>query len=109
MGGSESLKAAVRENYARAALRVGGHQGGCCGSSSDNSCGSTISANLYDTDEQANVPAEAMAASLGCGNPTALAELKPARLCSTWAPSGESTCCYRLDGSARLAKPTDST
>ena len=77
MSGSESLKKAVRENYARAALRVGGHQGGCCGGSSDNSCGSTISANLYDTDEQANVPAEAVAASLGCGNPTALAELKP--------------------------------
>jgi arsenite methyltransferase len=77
MSSSESLKEAVRENYARAALRVGGQKGGCCGSSAGPSCCSTIPANLYDADEQANLPAEAVAASLGCGNPTALAELKP--------------------------------
>jgi arsenite methyltransferase len=77
MSSSESLKEAVRENYARAALRVSGQKGGCCGGSAEASCGSTITANLYNADEQANVPVEAIAASLGCGNPTALAELKP--------------------------------
>jgi arsenite methyltransferase len=77
MSNSESLKEAVRENYARAALRVSRQKGACCGGSTEASCNSTITANLYDANEQANVPAEAIAASLGCGNPTALAELKP--------------------------------
>jgi arsenite methyltransferase len=77
MSSGESLKEAVRENYAHAALRVGGQKGGCCGGSTEASCGSTITANLYNADEQAIVPGEAIAASLGCGNPTALAELKP--------------------------------
>jgi SAM-dependent methyltransferase len=77
MSSSESLKEAVRENYARAALRVSEPKSRCCGGSTEASCGSTITANLYNADEQANVPAGAIAASLGCGNPTALAELKP--------------------------------
>jgi arsenite methyltransferase len=77
MSSGESLKEAVRENYARAALRVSGQKGGCGGGSTEASCGSIITANLYNADEQAIVPGEAIAASLGCGNPTALAELKP--------------------------------
>ncbi len=80
MSSNESLKEAVRENYARAALRVSQSQGGCCGGSTQASCCSTITTNLYNADEQANVPAEAIAASLGCGNPTALAELKPGEI-----------------------------
>jgi SAM-dependent methyltransferase len=76
MGSSESLKEAVRENYARAARSAGRQKSGCCGGT-EASCGSTITANLYDAGEQAAVPAEAIAASLGCGNPTALAELLP--------------------------------
>ncbi len=77
MGSSESLKEAVRQNYARAALRVTAQKSGCCGGSTEASCGGTITSNLYTADEHANLPAEALAASLGCGNPTALAELKP--------------------------------
>ena len=80
MSSSESLKEAVRENYARAALRVSRPKGGCCGASTEASCCSTITANLYNVDEQANVPVEAIAASLGCGNPTALAELTPGEI-----------------------------
>jgi arsenite methyltransferase len=80
MSSDESLKEAVRENYARAALRVNGQKGGCCGASTEASCGSTITANLYNASEQADVPAEAFAASLGCGNPTALAELTPGEI-----------------------------
>ncbi len=75
------VKAAVRERYAEAARRVvdGATNASCCGSSG--CCGSTtaawdpITANLYDAGETAGVPAEALLASLGCGNPTALAEL----------------------------------
>jgi ubiquinone/menaquinone biosynthesis C-methylase UbiE len=74
------LQAIVREKYGQAALRVrDGETGSCCGSSG--CCGSTtgawdpITANLYDEGQTAGVPAKALLASLGCGNPTALAEL----------------------------------
>ena len=69
---SEStIKDAVREKYAQAALQVGN---GCCGSKS---CTDPITSNLYRDDETDVLPEAAVAASLGCGNPTALAELKP--------------------------------
>jgi arsenite methyltransferase len=76
------LQAAVREKYGEAALRVrdGESSVSCCGSSG--CCGSTteawdpITANLYDEGQTAGIPATALLASLGCGNPTALAELK---------------------------------
>jgi arsenite methyltransferase len=72
---------AVRQRYAQAALQVldDGRAASCCGGSS--CCGGgaadPISADLYATAELASLPAEAAAASLGCGNPTALAELRP--------------------------------
>jgi arsenite methyltransferase len=72
---------AVRQRYAQAALQVldDGRAASCCGGSS--CCGGDaadpISADLYATAELASLPAEAAAASLGCGNPTALAELRP--------------------------------
>jgi arsenite methyltransferase len=76
------LQAAVREKYGQVALRAreGGSSASCCGSSG--CCGTTteawdpITANLYDEGETAGIPAKALLASLGCGNPTALAELK---------------------------------
>jgi SAM-dependent methyltransferase len=82
MSSSESLKETVRQNYARAALRVTQPDVGCCGTSTAScggtaSCGDPITSNLYTSDEKADLPADAVAASLGCGNPTALAELKP--------------------------------
>ncbi|HEY4129431.1 MAG TPA: arsenite methyltransferase [Gemmatimonadaceae bacterium] len=75
------LKASVREKYGQAAQRVieGGVDAACCGSSA--CCGSTteawdpITANLYEEGQKAGIPAEALLASLGCGNPTALAQL----------------------------------
>jgi SAM-dependent methyltransferase len=74
------LKTLVKEHYGAAATRVT-TQGktGCCGPSS---CGCSapaddpISRDLYDASEMATLPAEAVAASLGCGNPTALATLR---------------------------------
>lgn len=71
------LKATVREKYGEAALRVAtGAKSSCCGGSS--SCGTAdpITSNLYGAAETAVLPETAVLASLGCGNPTALTELK---------------------------------
>jgi arsenite methyltransferase len=66
----ESLKTLVKEKYGRAAAAAGC---GCgCGSAAD-----PISSNLYGAEETAALPEQALRASLGCGNPTALAELRP--------------------------------
>ena len=77
------LKQSIKEKYGEAASRVtaGTTSSSCCGTSA--CCGATtatwdpITANLYDDREKAGLPAEAILASLGCGNPTALAELRP--------------------------------
>jgi len=78
-----SIKEHVRERYAREAQRVQqkSAKSGCCGSSSKAAtlCG-PITSNLYQSDETSSLPADAVAASLGCGNPTALAELKPGEI-----------------------------
>jgi ubiquinone/menaquinone biosynthesis C-methylase UbiE len=70
----ENIKDAVQQKYGEAArqARTGGKAGCGCGPS----CGpDPITSNLYDDAQTAGVPAEALLASLGCGNPTALAEL----------------------------------
>ena len=70
----DAIKDAVQQKYGEAALQArSGAKAGCgCGSS----CGpDPITSNLYDEAQAAGVPAAAMLASLGCGNPTALAEL----------------------------------
>jgi arsenite methyltransferase len=79
----------VKERYGKAALQVmSGTAGSCCGSASQASscCGASplvpgavdpITANLYDEQQTGGLPAEAVLASLGCGNPTALAALHP--------------------------------
>src|SRR6059036_4244186 len=73
MGGDE-IKRTVKEKYGQAALRVAGGEQGSCGRA--RSCGcDPVSSNLYDPAETATLPEGAVLASLGCGNPTALAEL----------------------------------
>ena len=72
---NESIREKVREEYAQAARRVTNQGGSCCGSAAP--AGNPITSNLYREGEAASIPAAALAASLGCGNPTALAELKP--------------------------------
>jgi SAM-dependent methyltransferase len=67
----------VREKYAQAALRVTSGDGGCCGTASSPSGCDPVTGNLYAAEETAALPEEAVRASLGCGNPTALAELRP--------------------------------
>ena len=84
---SETLKDVVREKYGEAAKRaIRGEKSSCCGSSadssgccgtSDSSCGDPITSNLYNEAEKGSLPETAVRASLGCGNPTALAELRP--------------------------------
>src|SRR5215216_3722010 len=72
----EDLRAVVREKYGAAALRVNSGGSSCCGASAASGCGpDPITSNHYVADEASEVPAEALAASLGCGNPTALAQL----------------------------------
>jgi arsenite methyltransferase len=70
------VKDIVREKYANAALKVTTGGGSCCGSSTLPGV-SPITGNLYDEAQAESLPAEAMLASLGCGNPTALAQLSP--------------------------------
>jgi SAM-dependent methyltransferase len=71
------IKGIVKEKYAQAALRVVGGGGACCGSTSSGGECDPITSNIYTESETSGLPAEARAASLGCGNPTALAELAP--------------------------------
>jgi SAM-dependent methyltransferase len=70
------VKAIVREKYGEAALRVKAGTGSCCGGGAIDCC-DPITSDLYGADQAGEVPAAALAASLGCGNPTALAELAP--------------------------------
>jgi arsenite methyltransferase len=70
---STHVQDAVREKYGEIARSVG--KSGCCGPSSCG-CGDPITSNLYSDIETAGLPGEAVAASLGCGNPTALTDLK---------------------------------
>jgi arsenite methyltransferase len=71
----DTMKDLIQQKYGHAALQArAGHKADCgCGTS----CCSPITSNLYGETQGAALPAEAMLASLGCGNPTALAELKP--------------------------------
>ncbi|HKH70609.1 MAG TPA: arsenite methyltransferase [Vicinamibacterales bacterium] len=69
------IKEIVRSKYGEAARRAKAGRSATCGCSS--SCCDTITSNIYDADETTALPHEAVLASLGCGNPTALAELKP--------------------------------
>ena len=74
---NQVLKDVIQQKYGEAAIRAktGQDKGGCCGTSCG--CGDPITSNLYDADEAGAVPDTAIAASLGCGNPTALIELEP--------------------------------
>jgi arsenite methyltransferase len=79
---AKDVKDAVREKYAQAAQRVARGAGSCgCGpgapSGEGAACCDPVTGHLYDPGETAGLPAEAVEASLGCGNPTARAELRP--------------------------------
>jgi ubiquinone/menaquinone biosynthesis C-methylase UbiE len=77
-----NVKEVVREKYSQAAIRAKSGAESCCcepGSAREGSC-DPITSNLYDAAQEGEVPDAARKASLGCGNPTALAELKPGEI-----------------------------
>jgi arsenite methyltransferase len=96
MSGTD-IKEVVRKKYGQAALRVSSGGSSCCGAAAGNGCGDPITSNLYDpslfspslfspslfgsslsgSSQAQQIPEEALLASLGCGNPTALAKLNP--------------------------------
>jgi arsenite methyltransferase len=71
------IKEVVKQKYGEAALRVTSGGSSCCGAAPASACCDPITANLYDASQIGQIPQEAVLASLGCGNPTALAELRP--------------------------------
>jgi SAM-dependent methyltransferase len=75
---TENIKEVVKQKYGQAALRVQGGSTSCCGTGRAVGGGcDPITSNLYSTQQSGEVPEQAMQASLGCGNPTALAQLNP--------------------------------
>jgi len=81
MPDTTDLKDVVREKYGQAAALVQKGGTSCCGTApSLASCCDPITSKLYDAGQAGEVPDEALKASLGCGNPTALAELKPGEI-----------------------------
>jgi len=70
----------VKEKYGAAAKRVAAGKTACCGGGAELSGCDPITRNLYDASEKAGLPVNAVAASLGCGNPTALAQLQPGEI-----------------------------
>jgi SAM-dependent methyltransferase len=71
------IKEVVKEKYGQAALRVKAGGSSCCGATASSGCCDPITSNLYDSLQAGQIPEEALLASLGCGNPTALAQLNP--------------------------------
>jgi arsenite methyltransferase len=74
---SVDIKEVVKEKYGQAALRVSSGGSSCCGATASSGCGDPITSNLYNSSQAQQIPEEALLASLGCGNPTALAKLNP--------------------------------
>jgi arsenite methyltransferase len=71
------IKEVVKQKYGEAALRVKTGGSSCCGATASTGCCDPITANLYNASQAGQIPEEALLASLGCGNPTDLAQLKP--------------------------------
>src|SRR6201993_1232003 len=76
----KSIQEAVKEKYGAAAKQVAAGKTACCGGGAELSGCDPITRGLYDAAEQGTLPAEVVAASLGCGNPTALAQLEPGEI-----------------------------
>jgi arsenite methyltransferase len=74
------IKEVVKERYGQAARRVKSGGSSCCGASPAGASCDPITSNLYDAVQAGQIPEEAMLASLGCGNPTALAKLNPGEI-----------------------------
>src|SRR6202049_4819853 len=77
---SVDIKDVVKQKYGEAALRVKSGGSSCCGAAAATSGCAPITTNLYDASQAGQIPEEALLASLGCGNPTALAQLNPGEI-----------------------------
>jgi len=78
---NQDIREVVKEKYGQAARRVKSGGSSCCGASAAlDGCCDPITSNLYNTSETGTLPEEAVLASLGCGNPTALAGLNPGEI-----------------------------
>ena len=104
------IKDIVREKYGEAARRAAAGEKACCGptccdaSAAIVSARDPITANLYEAHETLGLPSAAVQASLGCGNPTALASSTRGRRFSTSARAAGSTCFSRRGASERAGK-----
>jgi arsenite methyltransferase len=74
MSGAD-IKDVVKEKYGQAAVRVTSGGSSCCAATASGECCDPITSKLYDSSQAGQIPEEALLASLGCGNPTALAQL----------------------------------
>ena len=75
-----NIQEIVKAKYGAAAKQVADGGVATCGGGAELSCCDPITKNLYDEDQMSKLPGKAVAASLGCGNPTALAQLKPGEI-----------------------------
>ena len=73
---TSDIKEVVKQKYGEAALRVTSGGSSCCGASASTGCADPITSSLYDATQIGQIPEKAVLASLGCGNPTALAQLQ---------------------------------
>src|ERR1700722_10551253 len=73
----QNIRETVRERNAEAAKRSQTGGSSCCGAAAASDCCDPITSNLYDASQAGQIPEQALLASLGCGNPTALAKLNP--------------------------------
>ena len=77
----KNIKEVVKAKYGQAALRATSEGSSCCGAAgADYDCCDPVTSNLYDISQISQLPEEALLASLGCGNPTALAQLNPGEI-----------------------------
>jgi hypothetical protein len=105
----QQLRQAIKEKYGTAAKLVAEGKSASCGGRAELKACDPITRDLYGEMEKCGLPAEAVAASLGCGNPTALADLKPGEVVLDLGSGGGIDCCSRPIGSGQRARRTAST
>ena len=102
------IKETVRERYSEAARRVSSGKEGCCSAASALDGCSPITSDLYDVSETGALPEAAVLASLGCGNPTALAQLQPGETVLDLGSGGGIDVLLSGDGWGQRARPMGS-
>jgi arsenite methyltransferase len=104
-----NIQQAVKQKYAEAAKRAASGGTACCGGGAELSGFDPVSKNLYSESEKAGLPEKAVAASLGCGNPTALAKLQPGEVVLDLGSGGGIDVILSAKRVGPTGKPTAST